>query len=145
MNTTLGTIEIMTAPAQLITAPQAATLVRAALSVGNSDLAIRQLTEAIARLIQSKGKNIPADEFEEPDTTGDANYDAVLATAFLYAADICHLEAPAWTELAPLKDLWLWGGDGFESEQYKNLIRSQTPSVFLERNILTRPRDWVNA
>jgi hypothetical protein len=145
MKTTLGTIEAMTASSQLITAPQAAALVRDALSAGNSDLAIRQLTEAIARLIESKGRNIPADEFAEPETTGDANYDAVLAAAFLYAANMCHLEAPGWTELAPLKDLWLWGGDGFESEQYKNLIRRQTPSEFLERNILTRPRDWVNA
>ncbi|TQO20664.1 hypothetical protein FB472_2308 [Rhodoglobus vestalii] len=145
MNTTLGTIEAMTASPQLITAPQAAALVRDALSAGNSDLAIRQLTEAIARLIESKGKNIPADEFAEPETTGDANYDAVLAAAFLYAANICQLEAPGWTELAPLTELWLWGGDGFESEQYKSLIRSQTPSEFLERNILTRPRDWVNA
>ncbi|HEX4399971.1 MAG TPA: hypothetical protein VHZ98_01445 [Galbitalea sp.] len=135
----------MPASSQLITAPQAAALVRAALSAGNSDLAIRQLTEAIARLIDSKGKNIPADEFAEPETTGDANYDAVLAAAFLYAAHICQLEAPAWTELAPLTELWLWGGDGFESEQYRNLIRRQTPAEFLERNILTRPRDWVNA
>ena len=144
MNTTLGTIEAMTSP-QFITAPQAAALVRGALSAGNSDLAIRQLTEAIARLIESKGKNIPADEFAKPETTGDANYDAVLAAAFLYAANICELEAPGWTEIAPLEEPWLWGGDGFESEQYRSLIRSQTPPEFLERNILTLPRDWVNA
>ena len=145
MNATLGTIDAMRGPSQFITAPQAAALVRDALSVGNSGLAIRQLTEAVARLIESKGKNIPADEFAEPETTGDANYDAVLAAAFLYAANICQLDAPSWTEVAPLKELWLWGGDGFESEKYKSFIRSQTPSEFLQRNILTRPRDWVNA
>jgi hypothetical protein len=145
METMLGTIGAMTASSQLITAPQASALVRDALSAGNSDLAIRQLTEVIARLIESKGKNIPADEFAAPETTGDAKYDAVLAAAFLYAANICQLEAPGWTQRAPLKDLWLWGGDGYESEEYKNLIRSQTPPEFLQRNILTRPRDWVNA
>jgi hypothetical protein len=145
MNTSLGTIGAMPASSHLITAPQAAALVRDALAAGNSDLAIRQLTEAIARLIESKGTNIPADEFAEPETTGDANYDAVLAAAFLYAANICQIDAPTWTALAPLKDMWLWGGDGFESEQYKNFIRQHTPAEFLERNILTRPRDWVNA
>lgn len=135
----------MTASSYLITAPEAAKLVRDALSAGKSDLAIRRLTEAIARLIKSKGQNIPDDEFEEPDTTGDAKYDAVLAAAFLYAANLCQIEAPDWTRSAPLTRVWLWGGDGFESEQYKDFIRSQTPPEFLERNILTRPRDWVNA
>jgi hypothetical protein len=129
----------------LITAPEAAGLVRDALSAGKSDLAIRRLTEAIARLIESKGQDIPSDVFAEPETTGDAKYDAVLASAFLYAANLCRIEAPAWARSTPLKTTWLWGGDGFESEQYKEFIRQQTPSEFLERNILTRPRDWVNA
>lgn len=142
---TLSTIEPMKVSSRLITAPEAAELVRDALSVGNSDLAIRRLTEAVARLIESGGRDIPGDAFAEPNTTGDAKYDAVLATAFLYAANLCHVEAPSWTQSAPLKNLWLWGGDGFESEQYREFIREQTPAEFLERNILTRPRDWVNA
>ena len=139
------TIGCMTALPHLITAPQAAELVREALAAGNYDLAVRWLTEAVARLIESEGSNIPDNEFAEPDTTGDRRYDAVLATAFLYAANLCRVEAPAWTRVAPLTQPWLWGGDGFESAQYQAFIRSQTPTEFLERNILTRPRDWINA
>ena len=145
MNTSLDTIETMKVTSHLISAPKAAELVHNALLAGRSDLAVRRLTEAVARFIESKGQNIPDDALAKPDTTGDAKYDAILATAFLYAANLCHVEAPAWTRSEPLSHIWLWGGDGFESEQYKEFIRRQTPPEFLGRNILTRPRDWVNA
>jgi hypothetical protein len=135
----------MKASSYFITAPEAAELVRDALSAGKIDLALRRLVEAISRLIESNGQNLPDDEFAKPDTTGDTKYDAALATAFLYAANLCRIDAPEWTRVAPLEHTWLLGGDGFESEQYKDYIRSQTPTEFLERNILTRPRDWVNA
>lgn len=135
----------MTARPHLIAAPQAAELVRDALASGKRGLAVRRLTEAVARLIESGGRDVPDAVFAEPGTTGDRHYDVVLATAFLYAANLCGVEAPAWTRMAPLAQPLLWGGDGFESEQYKALIRSQTPVEFLKRNILTRPREWVNA
>ena len=87
----------MKASSYFITAPEAAELVRDALSAGKNDLALRRLTEAIARLIENKGHNLPDDEFAEPDTTGDAKYDVALATAFLYAANLCRLDAPGLT------------------------------------------------
>jgi hypothetical protein len=133
-------------PSYFITAPEAAKLVRDALAAGKSDLAIRRVTEAIARLIESNGQNLPDDEFAEPGTTDDLKFDAVLATAFLYACNLCRIEPHAWMQVAPLEREWLWGDDGFDaSSEYLDFIRRQTPTEFLERNILTRPRDWVNA
>lgn len=135
----------MTTLSYLITAPQAAELVRDALASGRSELAVRRLTEAVARVIENAGREIPDSVFAEPETTGGRKCDTGLATAFLYAANLCQVEAPTWSQVPPLAQTLLWGGDGFESEPYKAFIRSQTPTEFLERNILTRPRDWVNA
>ena len=129
----------------LITAPDAAELVSSALAEGRTDTAVRWLTEAVARLIESRGVDIPDDMFEEPATTGDHQFDTVLATAFLYAVYLCGIDAPAWMYVERLEEEFLWGGDGHESEAYKDFIRRETPAVFLERNVLCRPRDWVNA
>jgi len=43
-----------------------------------------------------------------------------------------------------LNEEWLYGGDGHESEEYRAFVRGETPAVFLDRDILTRPRDSVN-
>ena len=129
----------------LITAPDAAELVSSALAEDRTDTAVRWLTEAVARLIESRGVDIPDDMFEEPATTGDRKYDAVLATAFLYASNLCGVEAAAWMQAERLDEEWLWGGDGYESVAYRAFIRRETPAEFLERNVLCRPRDWVNA
>lgn len=145
METSASTVGPLEPKSHLITAPQAAELVRYALVVGRPDLAVRRLTEAVARLIESQGPDQPANILAEPRTTGDRRYETVLRTAFRYAAGLCRIEAPTWTDAVPLGREWLWGGDGYESEQYKNFIRSQTSAEFLERNILTRARDWVNA
>jgi hypothetical protein len=128
---------------RLISATETARLVADALADGRADLAVRRLVEAVGRLIASGGENLPSGMFAEPGTTGDRKYDAVLCTAFLYAAGLCWIDGPAWTRVAPLEIEWLFGGDGFELPAYKDLIRSQTPAVFLERKILTRAQDWV--
>lgn len=145
MNASPTTVEPTQPRPHLITATWAAELVRDALSAGRPDLAVRRLTEAVARLIESRGLDIPGDVLAEPGHTGDSKYDAVHATAFLYAANLCQIDAPAWTKVAPLERSWLWGGDGHESEEYIEFIRNRTPAEFLERNILCRARDWVNA
>jgi hypothetical protein len=129
----------------LITAPQVAGLARAALAAGRGDTAARWLTEAVARLIESDGRDLPAGMFAEPETTGDRRWDIIVATGFLYASQIVGIESVPWMHAKSLKHEWLYGGDGCEPEQYRNFIRSQTPAVFLDRNILTRPRDWTSA
>jgi len=128
----------------LISAPEAAGMVRRHLADGNTATAVRMLTEAVARLIESEGRDVPDAILAKPDSTGDAQYDAVLSTAFLYAANLCGIEPPQWTRIAPLDHAYLWGGDGSESVDYIELIRRATPPEFLEKNILCRPRDWVN-
>jgi hypothetical protein len=146
MGASLDTIGPVKASSYFITAPEAAALVREALSAGKIDLAIRQLTEAVARLVECRGVDIPDDMFEEPATTGDRKYDVVLATAFLYACNLCGVEEAAWMHTKPLDgDEWLWGGDGFESSEYRDLVRRDTPEEFLRAGILTRRRDWINA
>ena len=129
----------------LIPARGVAAFVSGALLAGKKDSAVRWLTEAVARLIESQGQDLPAALLAEPETTGDHEFDVVLATAFLYASNLCGIEAPAWMHAERLDKEFLWGGDGHESEAYKDFIRRETPAIFLERNVLCRPRDWVNA
>lgn len=130
----------------LIPAPAAAELVREALLAGKDDTAVRWLTEAVARLIESGGSGIPDDVLAEPASTGDRKWDVILATAFLYASNLCGVEAAAWMRAEPLYgDEWLWGGDGFEGSEYRDLVRRDTPEEFLRVGILTRRRDWINA
>ncbi len=76
--------------------------------------------------------------------TGDHQFDTVLATAFLYAANLCGVPARAWMHAERLNEEWLYRGDGHESEEYRAFVRGETPAVFLDRDILTRPRDSVN-
>ena len=130
----------------IITMPEAAIFIRVALAASNHGSAIRMLTEAIARLLGSGGRNLPAGTLDEPASTGDPHFDAVLAAAVLYAVGLCGFVPPAWAvEAAGLPDERVYGGDGFESDAYKGFIRASTPAVFLERNILCRPRDWETA
>ena len=69
-----------------------------------------------------------------------------LAGAVLYAAELCGFEPPAWAVAAPgLAEEQVYSGDEFESKEFKDFIRRSTPAVFLERKILTRPRDWETA
>ena len=125
---------------------EAAMFVHVALAAGDEPHAIRMLTEAIARLLGSGGRNLPTGTLDEPGPTGDPHFDAVLAAAVLYAAELCGFVPPAWAVAAAgLPDERVWGGDGFESDAYKGFIRASTPAVFLERNILCRPRDWETA
>ena len=89
---------------------------------------------------------LPAGTLDAPEPIGDPHFDAVLAGAVLYAAELCGFEPPAWAVAAPgLAEEQVYGGDGFESKEFKDFIRRSTPAVFLERKILTRPRDWETA
>lgn len=128
----------------LISARETSVLVRDALRAGKNDLAVRMLTEAVARLIGVGGTGIPDDVLAEPASTGDRKWDVILATAWLYAMTLCGVEASAWMHAERLDEELLFGGDGQESKEFKDYIRRQTPALFLDRNILTRPRDWVN-
>ena len=91
MNTT-GNVEHRDPSRYLITARETAEIVHEALTADKADSAVRWLTEAVARLIESHGKDLPDGMFEEPATTGDRKWDTVLATAFLYGANLCGTE-----------------------------------------------------
>lgn len=146
MNAADDNAEHRDASRYLISAPETATLVRDALRAGKNDLAVRMLTEAVARLIEVGASDLPGSMLTEPETTGDHRYDVVLATEWLYALNLTGVEAPAWTGVNPLDgDEWLWGGGGFESSEYRDLVRQDTPEEFLRVGVLTRRRDWVNA
>jgi hypothetical protein len=88
---------------RLICAPQTAELARRYLAAGDPLNAVAILANAVAGLIESDGRNVPDGVLATPGSTGDFRYDAVLATAFPYAANLCWVEPPAWNQITPLE------------------------------------------
>jgi len=132
---------------RLISAADTALTVERALTVGDEPSAIRHLTEAVSRLIQApRGAEIPDAVLEVPHQIEDVRYRTLIATAFAYAMVRRGRTPLAWmTDVKPLESEWLWGSDGGEAPEFRDLMRSQTPDIFRRKNILTRGRDWVAA
>ena len=134
----------MKAEARLISAADTAETVERALEFGDESAAIRHLTETISRLIQApKHLEIPPTVLRAPKPIRDPRYETLIATAFAYALTSRGEPPLPWmTAAKPIPTEWLWGDDG-ASEEYRAFIRSKTPSIFRQMNILTRERDWV--
>ena len=130
---------------RLISAADTAATVQRALESGDEPAAIRYLTEAVSRLIQAPvGAEIPNDILAAPQPIDDVRYATLIATAFAYAMQTRGDEPMLWmTEVEPLAAEWLWDGDEGSSDAFRELIRRDTPTVFLAKNILTRERDWA--
>jgi len=129
---------------RFISAAATAATVERALEFGDEPAAIRHLTEAISRLIQApEHSKIPLDVLEAPDPIRDSRYETLIATAFAYALSRRGEMPLAWmTDVEPVPTEWLWDGDG-ASEEYRDFVRSHTPHIFREKNILTRERNWA--
>ena len=137
-----ATISGMNKPGRLIPASHIAVLIRDALASGKEETAIRLLTEAASRLLEMPdGETIPDSILAEPESTGDLRYDTLLAIAFAFALAKHGVPALSWMTKPPLATEWLWGGDGGESKAYTDLIRRDTPTIFLDVNILVREKD----
>jgi hypothetical protein len=135
----------MGADLRLISAADTAATVQRALDSGDEPTAIRYLTEAVSRLIQAPaGAEIPTDILAAPQPIDDVGYATLIATVFAYAMLARGGEPMLWmTEVEPLAAEWLWDGDEKSPDTFRDLIRRDTPTVFLAKNILTRKRDWV--
>ena len=128
-----------------LSAADAAEGIRRALSVGNTEAADRFLTEAASRiLLAPAGAEVPPGAITEAPTTGDVQYDTLLATALAFALSQHGTEAPDWMLSRPaLPREWLWDG-GYDAEgPFKEFIRARTPDMFLAKNLLLRERDLV--
>lgn len=126
----------MTIPTATATAAQ----VKAALNDGEIDTANRLVTELLGRAINAA--DIPPEVLEEPETTGDARYDTLIAVGLEYALEARGLAPAAWMTAVPaLPTEWLWDGDEVATPEFRALIRQQTPPLFLAKGILLRDRD----
>jgi hypothetical protein len=135
----------MGADLRLISAAETAATVQHALDADDEPAAIRYLTEAVSRLIQAAhGAEISNDIVEAPRPIDDVRYATLIATAFAYAILTRGGNPMPWmTDVEPLTTEWLWDGDDSSSDAYRDLIRRDTPDIFREKNILTRPGDWI--
>ena len=125
-----------------ITAPALALMLREMLDAGDTDGAIRWVTEAVSNLAAANPKHVPREVIVRPGSTGDARWDTLLATSFAYAMQVNGGRPAPWMlNATPLAVDWAWGRDGASNELIE-LIRGETPAVFRSKGILTRPRDW---
>lgn len=136
---------VRTAAADLITAPTVASAMAQHLRRGDTESAIRDLTEAIGRLIRfsEAGRHpVPAWVVTEPSRAMlDCLWHTYLATAFAYALERAGEPIPAWMLNAPPLEHETVVGDD-PTPEVRSWLRKQTPAIFLRKNILSRPDDW---
>lgn len=125
----------------LLTAPEAAEIVRGALAAGDEPSAVRWLTEFVG-LIRNFEGHVPGRVLAEPRSTGDQRYDILLAVALRHFMEQRGEMAPVWAlRTESLESEWLFGGDGHESDAFRDLIRRDSQAAFLAAGILVREKD----
>ena len=137
-----------TEAADLISASTTARAMTASLRRGDEEAAIRDLTEAVGRLIRfGEASDAPVPEW----VTSEPNLHALspawftyMATAFAYALECAHRAIPAWMLEAPALPHETAMGDD-PSPEFRAWLRAQTPPLFLAKNLLSRPADWAIA
>jgi hypothetical protein len=137
-----------TQAADLISASTTARMMAASLRRGDEDAAIRDVTEAVGRLIRFGEANdvlVPEWVLSEPSSPKlDPEWLTYLATAFAYALEHAQKPVPAWILEAPaLPNETAMGDD--PSPEFRAWLRAQTPPVFLAKNLLSRAADWAIA
>lgn len=137
-----------TGAADLIAADTAARVMGASLRRGDVESAIRDLTEAVGRLLrfaQVIDGDIPG-WVTSPPAEGhlDSAWLTYLATAFAYALETTDRPIPSWMRDAKrLPEETVFGDD--PSPAFRAWLRARTPGTFLDKNILSRPEDWAIA
>lgn len=134
--------------ADLISATATARAMAASLRRGDEESAIRDLTEAVGRIIrfsESSTAVIPEWVTSEPRAmTLESPWTTFLAAAFAYALERSHQPASVWMLDAPaLPEETAMGDD--PSPEFRGWLRAQTPEVFLAKNVLSRAADWAIA
>lgn len=132
-----------TAAADLIPAATITREIARHLRRRDEEAAIRDLTEAIGRLLNfaRSGGTIPQWAIERPKPTGDRTWDTFIATAFAYALERAGQRPLEWmTDVPPLAHETVPGDD--PSPEFRAWLRARTPEIFRSKNILSRPADW---
>lgn len=137
-----------TAAADLISATTTARAMASRLRHGDPEAAIRDLTEAAGRLIrfgESGDAALPPWVLEQPPARLlDDAWHTYLATAFTYALQRTGRTALPWMlDAPPLPTETVMGDD--PSPEFRAWLRAQTPPIFLAKNLLSRPEDWLIA
>lgn len=137
-----------TAAADLISATTTARAMASRLRRGDPESAIRDLTEAVGRLIrfgESSDAALPSWVLEQPPARLlDDAWHTYLATAFTYALQRTGRTALPWMlDAPPLPTETVMGDD--PSPEFRAWLRAQTPPIFLAKNLLSRPEDWLIA
>ncbi|EPR75384.1 hypothetical protein ADILRU_2340 [Leifsonia rubra CMS 76R] len=136
-----------TGAAHLLTAETVSRAMARSLRKGDQESAIRDLTEGVGRLIRASdnGEQIPQWVIAQPTRPiGAQPWDTFLATAFAYGLERAGQEVPQWmTDVPSLPEVTSPGDT--PGPEFRDWLRSRTPAVFLEKNILSRAEDWAIA
>ena len=136
-----------TATAQLLSPETVSRAMARSLRKADSESAIRDLTEGVGRLIRAgeAGENIPEWAIAQPSKPiGIPLWDTFLATAFAYGLERAGQTPPQWMLDAPSLPHETSPGDD-PGPEFRQWLRARTPSVFLNKNILSRAEDWAIA
>ncbi|MGJ8720446.1 MAG: helix-turn-helix domain-containing protein [Salinibacterium amurskyense] len=136
-----------TATAQLLSPETVSRAMARSLRKADSESAIRDLTEGVGRLIRAgeAGENVPEWAIAKPSKPiGIPLWDTFLATAFAYGLERASLTPPQWMLDAPSLPHETSPGDD-PGPEFRQWLRARTPSVFLNKNILSRAEDWAIA
>ncbi|MFN4002637.1 helix-turn-helix transcriptional regulator [Microcella sp.] len=139
---------IRTEVADLLSASTTSRAMSASLRRGDQEAAIRDLTEAVGRLIrfgEASDAPVPAWVTDEPRAHElDPSWGTYLATAFAYALERTHRPIAQWMLDSPALPVETAVGDD-PSTEFRAWLRAQTPPIFLSKNLLSRPADWTIA
>ncbi|RFA15602.1 hypothetical protein B7R22_06540 [Subtercola boreus] len=127
------------APRGLLTPTRSADLIRNELEAGNTDVAIRVMTEMAGRLQLASDDGLSELQLSPP-TTGRPEWDTFLATVVMWDSHKRGLDAPSWTDRPPLVSEWFVGYEQSTEAGWREVVRSETPAEFLGRGILIREK-----
>ncbi|RFA13814.1 hypothetical protein B7R21_07650 [Subtercola boreus] len=127
------------APRGLLTPARSAELIRTELEAGNTDVAIRVMTEMAGRLQLAADDDL-SELRSAPSTTGRPEWDTFLATVVLWDLRKRGLDAPSWTDRPPLVWEWFVGYEQSTETGWREVVRSETPAEFLGCGILIREK-----
>lgn len=129
----------------LLSASEAARLIRQDLARGDESWAARHLSETVERLRHATGSDFARGLLRQPASTGDRRWDTLLGAAIARTLELRGITPPAWTDRPALGSEWMPGDAGEASEALRERIRAATPEHFLSKNILVRDRDLAVA
>ena len=129
-----------------LSASDAAAGARKALAAGDISSADRFVAEVSSRvLLAPDGAVVPGAIVSEPASTGDIQYDTLLATALAFALASRGMAAPAWSvSVRPLDREWMWDGGYGAGGAFRDFVRARTPALFLAKNLLLREQDLIS-